>query len=274
LENFSSDNSRAYFLAQLESVGDLSLCRKFVEYRLKQGDFVPSERSHGIDTFHYIPDSDSESEEEDHTKFITRIEYDNVGDNKRVIIQSNDEHKIPHGATNIVINSKIKPSQESPNLKLPRVVLEIKESLMRKKQRLEDFYKANLESAKERDCKILVSDLPEQPFAYVAANLHYSDYTENHLVGVDAHMLQLAKQAGRETRVSMTSIDNFLSRTDIVRAYHISDDNSRILQFKSMDEVPESQFITDMHTEHDDQGGYDTNITRVHCVILVGPKTA
>lgn len=263
--------TRGHFLGKLEALGDRSLCRRFVEYRIKQGDYIPSEHCHGIDP--YDRQSDSEDDSEDAPVFVTRIEY--TIDDQRVVVQTNEEHKIPDGAVSIVINaslatSSVDDTQKEPTVRLPRALKNIKEEILRKKKRFTDSIEANLIAAKTQDCKLHAGDLPDGPFAYVAKNLYYSDTKEDQLLGVDAYVLQLAKQSNRDVHVSMTDISKFVQRSSVIKAFYATPDNSKLLQFAQVNEIPNSNFITGLYTEHDDQGGYDPRFTRLHCVILIG----
>lgn len=264
--------TRGHFLGKLEALGDRSLCRRFVEYRIKQGDYVPSEHRHGIDLYDRQSDSD---DSEDAPVFVTRIEY--TFDDQRVVVQTNEEHKIPNGAINIVINaslaaSSVDDTQKEPTVRLPRTLKNIKEEILHKKKRFTDSIEANLIAAKTQDCKLHAGDLPDGPFAYVAKNLYYSDTKEDRLLGVDAYVLQLAKQSNRDVHVSMTEIAMFVQRSSVIKAFYANPDNSKLLQFARVDEIPDSNFIIDLYTERDGRGGYDPEFTRLHCVILIGGK--
>ncbi len=204
-----SDNSdRAMFLSKLEVLKDESLCRKFVMYRIGQGDCVPYEHNHGIS-------------EDDHIE------------------------------------------------EMPEILSEIRETVGRLKLRFEDAIRANIEMAKEQECKLTIDDLPKNAFAYVAKNLYFSDTSIKDLRGVDAHIYQLASSAKRKIHLSFVNLNEFINSDSLIPVFIANLDASQMTQISRLG-LPRSEYISEIQTTYDDQGGYDPRYTRLYCTMFIG----
>ncbi len=260
----STDTDRAHFLGKLEVLEDESICAKFVRFRNSHGDYVPHEHSHGVNQ----DNSDSELPE-----FITRITYELDG--KPVMVNSNSYVALPVGATNVVINGPaITTSDTSDNHladteKLPRLLAEIRDKVIYLKRNFEETIIANIEMTKQEECKLTASDLPKEAFAYVAKNMYFSDTSVRDLRGVDAYIYQLALESKRKLHLVFTNLKEFTSGNSVVPVYYLNSTTSTLVPI-SRANLPQSDYITAIYTEHDDQGGYDPRYSRLHCTVFIG----
>lgn len=269
----SADYQRGQFLGKLEVLDNSSICKTFVKYRKAFDDCVPSEHAHGIDMYAVDSDSDSGSDLE----FVTSVSYTLNGEHKK--IETNRPVLIPDGATNIKVNydseseSAAEPTDEHAadpaNIRLPRRLAYIRDKVLELKEEFETNLRENIEMSESQECKLAVDALLKEAFVYIAKNMYFSDSSRIELRGVDAHILKLAAEANRKTHVTFTDLSPFVKTNSAALVYYFNADNTA-LDVIIGDNLPHSEYISSIHTEHDDQGGYDPSYTRKHCVVFVG----
>lgn len=66
-----------------------------------------------------------------------------------------------------------------------------------------------------------------------------------------------------DVHVGMTELSKFAQCSSVIKVFYANPDNSELLQLARVDDIPNSNFITGLYTEHDDQGGYDPRFTRL-----------
>ena len=106
-------------------------------------------------------------------------------------------------------------------------------------------------------------NIPRNAFIYVASNLYYDDATPSALFGFDRRIYELCKPRKitmRITELDAATIQSFNIKTYIKIGNNIIDTTV----------LPSSSYVSDMYTEHDDQGGYDPRYRRLHCILIVG----
>ena len=240
---------RGELLGKLEVLDDEHICRQFIKYRNISGDIVPFERAHGI------PDDYEDSDEE---CGITKVTY--TLNNNSVTKEVTDVLKIPDGATDITVYHVEFNSNER--------LFAIRSRIAAMQTQFLENIKLNHESA----TKSKIPTLPPDHFIYIATNLYYSDATENSLIGVDAHVYQLASQAKRKIKlVFVNKLQRYISRDSLVDVYKVTNDT--LVQLTDEDGLPDTEYINSLYAEHDDQGGYDCEYERVYCCLVISHES-
>ncbi len=157
---------------------------------------------------------------------------------------------------------------ENPNEYLQRIV----EYLHKKKKELIDMVEE--QNKANSDVAAINIDLPTHEFAYVAANMYYKDTKKDKLIGVDAKIQELAKQQKREVVMYIGKVGSICHPKSFMRTYHISNDNSRLVEFDDPSCVHSSPFIRDIHTEFNDSSAFEAEYEELHCILLISPKPA
>ncbi len=290
----SDDTTRAMFLGKLEVLDNHHLCRKFVKYRIRQGDYVPSEHAHGINQYDdHSSDSDSdadsiESSEQDDDPYVTVVEYCIAEEKTKLVLDSTTDtfqpqkHVLPVDARNvtvsIVLRSSILGTQDADQddepdeqkVRLPKSLAYIRDKVSALKADFNANLAANVALAKTHESKLSAEMLPMSAFIYAAKNMYYSDMTTADLLGDDAKILQLAKAANRKVHFAFISdLRRYVREASLVPTYYATT-TGELLQMENVTDSFDHGYITSIYTEHDDQGGYDPRYSRMYCVLAIG----
>ena len=259
--SYGDSEFRGELLGKIDEIGNENLSIAFVKVRNILGDFVPSEKSHGVSDSY--SDSGSDHGPIYSNEVVVSYNLDNTQHTKRLL--AGGSFDVPENAKNIRV-------QQLRTLLSDSYTVDDRLSAIHEKvTALQEDYLANLELNRKANLQSesSIATLPTDSFIYVAKNLYYSDTKIENLIGTDAHIYALATKANRKVHVAFIGdLYKYITSSSNIDLYRSISDV--LVKITDRDLLPYTDYIQELYAEHDDQGGYDCKYERLHCCLVIG----